>query len=143
MADGIVLPVIVKINGASTAAALMNKKAFLKSVESKKLWIVHPETGRILPWAGDPLYISLVEKTGFYEAELPSGSEIKGFALNDDEEDVESHGNTQLNVEKEGDSSILYKLAETIRKRKIDMPAGSYTTHLFEKGLEKIKKKVG
>ena len=27
--------------------------------------------------------------------------------------------------------------------RKIDMPAGSYTTYLFEKGLDKILKKVG
>ncbi|MDA3809499.1 MAG: phosphoribosyl-ATP diphosphatase [Spirochaetaceae bacterium] len=143
MADGIVLPLIVNINGASTVAALMNKKSFSKSLESKKLWILHPETNRVLPWAGEPEYLSLEKKEGFYLAELPAGSENRGFDLKNNEEDVESHGNTLLNTVKEKDSNILYKLAQTIKKRKEEMPSGSYTTHLFEKGLEKIKKKVG
>lgn len=34
-------------------------------------------------------------------------------------------------------------LYELILARKAEMPAGSYTTYLFEKGLEKILKKVG
>jgi phosphoribosyl-ATP pyrophosphohydrolase/phosphoribosyl-AMP cyclohydrolase len=143
MADGIVLPLIVNINGASTVAALMNKKSFSKSLESKKLWILHPETNRVLPWAGEPEYLSLEKKEGFYLAELPAGRENRGFDLKNNEEDVESHGNTLLNAVKEKDSNILYKLAQTIKKRKEEMPSGSYTTHLFEKGLEKIKKKVG
>jgi phosphoribosyl-ATP pyrophosphohydrolase len=143
MADGTLLPLIVKIDGTETSAALMNKKSFSKSIESKKIWIVHPETGRVLPWAGDPAYISLSYNDGFYSAELPAGSEIKGFELSEEGDDPESHENTQLNAAKQSDSNILYKLAETIKKRKEKMPAGSYTTHLFEKGLEKIKKKVG
>ena len=143
MADGIILPVIVTIGGASNSAALMNKKSFSKSVESKKLWVVHPETGRVLPWAGEPAYISLLEKQGFYRAELPAGSEKLAVKLNSSDEDVETHGDIQLGTEKGETSNILYSLAETIKKRKVEMPAGSYTTHLFEKGLEKIKKKVG
>lgn len=143
MADGVNLPVIVKIEGASDAAALMNSKSYSKSVETKKLWIVHPETGRVLPWEGDPDYLSLEETDGFYRATLPSGSDKRGFELSGEGEDPEVHGNTALNTVKESDSMILYKLAETIKKRKKLMPPGSYTTHLFEKGLEKIKKKVG
>lgn len=34
-------------------------------------------------------------------------------------------------------------LMELIRGRKIEMPEGSYTTYLFEKGIDKILKKVG
>ncbi|MBI9099372.1 MAG: phosphoribosyl-ATP diphosphatase [Spirochaetaceae bacterium] len=143
MADGTLLPIIIKIGGTETSAGLMNKKSFSKSIESKVLWVVHPETGRVLPWAGDPAYISLKDNGGFYSAELSAGSQVKGFSLNESGEDPESHENTQINALKEGDSNILYKLAETIRTRKEQMPAGSYTTHLFEKGLEKIKKKVG
>lgn len=143
MADGTLLPLIVKIKNADTSAALMNKKAFSKSIESKKLWIVHPETGRVLPWEGDPAYISLIEKKGFYSVELPNGSEAQGYVLTDEGDDPEIHENTQINTLKERDSGILYKLAETVKKRKQQMPAGSYTTHLFEKGLEKIRKKVG
>ena len=30
-----------------------------------------------------------------------------------------------------------------MKQRKKDMPAGSYTTYLFEKGIDKILKKIG
>jgi phosphoribosyl-AMP cyclohydrolase / phosphoribosyl-ATP pyrophosphohydrolase len=38
---------------------------------------------------------------------------------------------------------ILSELVETIAKRHAERPAGAYTTYLFEKGLDKILKKVG
>jgi phosphoribosyl-AMP cyclohydrolase / phosphoribosyl-ATP pyrophosphohydrolase len=143
MADGTVLPLIVTIEGISNSAALMNRKSFSKSLESKKLWIVHPETGRVLPWAGEAVYTSLTEEDGFYRAALPEGSDPKAVELSGIDEDVEAHEGITLGAAKGETSNILYKLAETIKKRKEDMPSGSYTTHLFEKGLEKIKKKVG
>ena len=94
MADGIILPLIVSIDGEQSSAALMNRKAFSKNVESKKLWIVYPETGRVLLWAGDTAYASLSE------------------------EDVEAHENIQLGSERGDASNILYKLAETIKSAK-------------------------
>ncbi|HWP96717.1 MAG TPA: bifunctional phosphoribosyl-AMP cyclohydrolase/phosphoribosyl-ATP diphosphatase HisIE [Syntrophomonadaceae bacterium] len=39
--------------------------------------------------------------------------------------------------------AILYELFDVITERKENMPAGSYTTYLFEKGIDKILKKVG
>lgn len=143
MADGTVLPIIVTIEGGDTTGALMNSKAFSKSVEAKILWIVHPETGRVLPWQGDPAYISLKEQNGCYYVQLPAGSSSIGYSLSNGEEDPERHDSTELNAERDRDSEILYKLANTIAQRKKDMPEGSYTTHLFQKGLEKIRKKVG
>lgn len=38
---------------------------------------------------------------------------------------------------------ILTKLAETIRDRKLNPREGSYTNYLFEKGIDKILKKIG
>ena len=38
---------------------------------------------------------------------------------------------------------ILYELYDLILDRKAHMPEGSYTTYLFDKGLDKILKKVG
>jgi phosphoribosyl-ATP pyrophosphohydrolase/phosphoribosyl-AMP cyclohydrolase len=38
---------------------------------------------------------------------------------------------------------LLGELYEVIAGRRREMPAGSYTTYLFEKGLNKILKKVG
>ncbi|GAB6170987.1 bifunctional phosphoribosyl-AMP cyclohydrolase/phosphoribosyl-ATP diphosphatase HisIE [Paradesulfitobacterium aromaticivorans] len=40
-------------------------------------------------------------------------------------------------------SRVLQDLAEVIRSRRRDMPEGAYTTYLFDKGIDKILKKVG
>ena len=40
-------------------------------------------------------------------------------------------------------SNMLFLLEELISQRKAEMPEGSYTTYLFEKGVDKILKKVG
>jgi phosphoribosyl-ATP pyrophosphohydrolase/phosphoribosyl-AMP cyclohydrolase len=39
--------------------------------------------------------------------------------------------------------AVLDELYQLIESRQRDMPAGAYTTYLFEKGLDKILKKVG
>jgi phosphoribosyl-ATP pyrophosphohydrolase/phosphoribosyl-AMP cyclohydrolase len=39
--------------------------------------------------------------------------------------------------------AILYELYEVIKDRQAKLPEGSYTTYLFQKGLDKILKKVG
>ncbi len=41
------------------------------------------------------------------------------------------------------DNNFLLNLTEVIHKRHLEMPKGSYTTYLFEKGDEKIRKKTG
>jgi len=45
--------------------------------------------------------------------------------------------------EDEDISNILTRLAETIRDRKHNPREGSYTNYLFEKGIDKILKKIG
>lgn len=42
-----------------------------------------------------------------------------------------------------GSLAILRELEETIKERQQEMPEGAYTTYLFEKGVDKILKKVG
>jgi phosphoribosyl-ATP pyrophosphohydrolase len=39
--------------------------------------------------------------------------------------------------------AVLTELAALIQTRHREMPEGSYTTHLFESGSQKIRKKVG
>lgn len=41
------------------------------------------------------------------------------------------------------DVTFLYELEELINQREAERPEGSYTTYLFEKGVDKILKKVG
>jgi len=42
-----------------------------------------------------------------------------------------------------GSVDIIPQLVNIIRQREIDMPEAAYTTYLFEKGIDKICKKVG
>src|SRR5205085_9327906 len=46
-------------------------------------------------------------------------------------------------VEGGGIGTVLEELYAVIEGRRREMPEGSYTTYLFEKGLNKILKKVG
>lgn len=39
--------------------------------------------------------------------------------------------------------AIIHELESVIAKREAEMPEGAYTTYLFEKGIDKILKKVG
>ncbi|MGV2939861.1 bifunctional phosphoribosyl-AMP cyclohydrolase/phosphoribosyl-ATP diphosphatase HisIE [Mesobacillus sp. LC4] len=41
------------------------------------------------------------------------------------------------------DFAVMLQLEKTISKREQEMPEGAYTTYLFEKGVDKILKKVG
>ncbi|TLX77816.1 bifunctional phosphoribosyl-AMP cyclohydrolase/phosphoribosyl-ATP diphosphatase HisIE [Labilibacter sediminis] len=50
---------------------------------------------------------------------------------------------TCFNEKNEADISFLSHLQDFIDKRKEEMPEGSYTTSLFEKGTRKITQKVG
>ncbi len=45
--------------------------------------------------------------------------------------------------ERPGSVAILPQLVKVIKQREIDMPEGAYTTYLFDKGIDKICKKVG
>ena len=45
--------------------------------------------------------------------------------------------------ERPGSVAILPELVNVIAQREIDMPEGAYTTYLFDKGIDKICKKVG
>lgn len=50
---------------------------------------------------------------------------------------------TCFQEENRADITFLTELQDFIDKRKEEMPADSYTTHLFNKGIRKITQKVG
>ncbi|KYG90657.1 bifunctional phosphoribosyl-AMP cyclohydrolase/phosphoribosyl-ATP diphosphatase HisIE [Metasolibacillus sp. FSL H7-0170] len=45
--------------------------------------------------------------------------------------------------EEVGSVSMLSKLSELIKERESELPEGAYTTYLFDKGIDKIGKKIG
>lgn len=144
------LPVIVQDAGSKTVLTLayMNEESLQKSLETKETWFwsrsrqqlwhkgeTSGHTQRIVSMRydcdGDALVVMVEPKgpachTGAYSC-------FSQEVLTDtDDEPVQ------------GDRfSILSELEKLIATREAERPEGSYTTYLFEKGVDKILKKVG
>ncbi len=131
MRDGLTLPLVVENrDGKVLFALLTNEKGYRKSIENSELWIINADTGRLLPYEGEGSYVSIDGHGTWYKAVLDL----------DLKNEVQDDKKGKAKVES---PEILTHLYNVIHQRKIEMPEGSYTTHLFEKGLEKIKKKTG
>lgn len=143
-------------SGQVLMMAYMNEEALQKTLETRRtcfysrsrqeLWVKGETSGHIqivkeirFDCDQDTLLV-LVEQTGaachtghyscFYRNE--KGEEIEPAAVDMDQVYSSVAG-----------PGILYELYEVIKDRQAKRPEGSYTTYLFEKGLDKILKKVG
>lgn len=132
--------------------AYMNRESLAKTLETgytwfwsrsrQKLWQKGETSGHVqrvrdirLDCDGDALLV-LVEQTGpachegmysCFARQWPTGDTADGTECSDGAEPL----------------AILRRLEQVIAERDAQRPAGSYTTYLFEKGLDKILKKVG
>lgn len=129
-------PLVIRCpEGRTVDVALCNEKAFQKSIEQNRLWVVHSETGRVLPYEPDPTVVGLSEGAGWYEAVVSCDEPAEDYPR----EDASSGRDCGAAAWAE----TLSTLTAVIAQRKRDLPEGSYTTHLFTSGLDKIKKKTG
>ncbi|ATF15864.1 bifunctional phosphoribosyl-AMP cyclohydrolase/phosphoribosyl-ATP diphosphatase HisIE [Brevibacillus sp. HB1.2] len=144
------LPVIVQDAGSKTVLTLayMNEESLQKSLETKETWFwsrsrqqlwhkgeTSGHTQRIVSMRydcdGDALVV-MVEPNG-PACHTGAYSCFSQEVLTDtDEEPVQADR-----------FAILGELEELIAAREAERPEGSYTTYLFEKGVDKILKKVG
>ena len=143
MSRGTVLALLIETEKGGMTAALMDEKGYSKSREQGALWVSHPVTGRILPFAGESRFLQLEKRRNHYYALLPEGSGTEAYEDLIEEKNIEEHDALEEREENQEGTAILASLSNTISKRHQEMPAGSYTTHLFEKGRGKIKKKCG
>jgi len=140
---GTVLALLIEQEKGGSIAALMDEKGFSKSREQGSLWVSHPKTGRILPFSGDGKFLILEKRNNHYYALLPEGSSCIAYDEEIKEQNIEEHDPLGDRHQDGEESGILSTLSDVIKKRHEEMPSGSYTTHLFEKGTGKIKKKCG
>lgn len=146
MNDGLTLPLEVRTSeGDLLGVLLMNRKAFQKSIERRVLWTVIPGNGRVLPIEGSSFRDLEAVGGHRYRAVLASGASAEAFR---DALDRSFAGLTEAD-QPVSDAPVsvgeptLSKLRQVIAGRRRDLPEGSYTTHLFQKGEEKIRKKTG
>jgi phosphoribosyl-ATP pyrophosphohydrolase len=111
---------------------IINSKAWSKSLETNEIWEYIPDNGRVIgkdfyPFKVDFDYVFLTD-------------DYIDFHLKDLNKNEKQKSGTKSKSDK---GSVLTELEKLIYQRKKDMPPNSYTTHLFEKGEEKILKKFG
>ena len=135
-----------------------NEKGFRKTLEQGHLWALHPGTGRLLPFH-EGISVTIADHGTWYEAVLseevepavpgesgpaPTPGAGRGDAAAGsgagapEDRDV---GTTSAGAARIG--PVLADLAALIARRHAELPEGSYTTHLFTSGPEKIRKKAG
>jgi len=135
--EGIILPLILTQKGLSIAFLLTNRKGFEKSLENKEIWYIHPVSKRLIS-LGDSQDCSMVDYGTHYSAEwLLSFPPVCDWSTKTEA----VSGNQTIGTE--SGSSVLDALTKMVKTRRLEMPEGSYTTHLFQKGESKIRKKLG
>ncbi len=145
MNDGLILPLEVRSHDGSFLGALLtNRKAYQKSLERRELWFVHPVSHRVLPLEGVG-FVHLETSAPTHYRVVLDVSGVKAFAQQRERQMGDLLGiDAQSPVAGHSpNDSTLEKLRQVIATRRSELPEGSYTTHLFQKGEDKIRKKTG
>lgn len=155
-ADGLVPAVVQEENGQVLMLAYMNEESLEKTIETgytwffsrsrQKLWKKGETSGNVqkvkelsYDCDGDTLLVRVHQTgvachTGTYTcfSGRRLGSNDKSVVLVDEADD-----------QKKLPAQILNDLYRVIQERKLNPVEGSYTNYLFEKGQDKILKKIG
>lgn len=133
-----VRPLVVIASGAVVDLLAMNERAYVKTIESRSLWVTDAGGARELPYrppkGGTSRIADLRRGDSWYAAALADRAATKP---------PQGDGAGPGPLLTEGEPDVLHALAATIRERKGADPARSYTAYLFEQGAGKIRKKVG
>lgn len=136
--------------------AYMNEESLKKSLETKETWFWSRSRGEL--WhkgetSGNTQKIIDIkydcDQDALVVLVVPSGpachtgsySCFSGSLLADDQ--TESEDSAKSAVASSDRFAIINELESVIAQREAEMPEGAYTTYLFDKGVDKILKKVG
>ncbi len=146
------LPAIVQdaVTKEVLTLAYMNKESLDKSIETRETWFysrsrqelwhkgaTSGNTQKIVDMKFDcdqDAVVVLVE---------PAGPACHNGTTSCFTESVFTGEEAASGAESLADYQILFELEQLIRNREKERPEGAYTTYLFEKGVDKILKKVG
>ena len=129
-----VRPLVVISGGTVVDLLAMNERAYVKTRESRSLWVTDADGARELPYRPPPGCTSRI-------ADVRRGDSWYAAALAGETTEPRDTGAAATNRERPPD--VLDALAAAIRERKGADPERSYTAYLFEQGAGKIRKKVG
>lgn len=136
-ADGLV-PAIIQDDRTLAVLMLgyMNKEAFERSVEEKRVTFYSRTKGRL--WTKGETsgnFFNIVSITGDCDRDT--------LLIRVNPVGPACHNGTTTCFGNNDNEGFIRHLQGVIRQRHADMPEGSYTTKLFNKGVNKIAQKVG
>jgi phosphoribosyl-ATP pyrophosphohydrolase len=111
---------------------VLNSKSWSKTIETNEIWEYIPDNGRVIGKDFYPFVLDLKN--------IKNEDGTIEFYLIDEVVKQKPENKREPKIKND---SVLLELEKVIMKRKAEMPENSYTTHLFEKGEEKILKKLG
>ncbi len=141
-------PLVVCLpDGRPREVLQQNEKGYRKTLEQSRLWALHPGTGRLLPFY-ETISATISDRHGWYEAVLAGDPDAPSTvdAASAAEPTRDSSGGFDAESPALVDSGlgdVIEELAALVAERHAQLPDGSYTTHLFASGAEKIRKKLG
>ncbi|BCB05627.1 bifunctional phosphoribosyl-AMP cyclohydrolase/phosphoribosyl-ATP diphosphatase HisIE [Bacillus sp. KH172YL63] len=123
--------------------AYMNEESLKKTVESGETWF-YSRSRQALWHKGETSGNTQTVKSITWDCDkdaLLVMVDKKGPACHTGEESCFHEG--VYGTVGSSSANILLTLEKLIEERELEMPEGAYTTYLFEKGVDKILKKVG
>ncbi len=143
--DGPVRPAVIKnAAGEILGWGLCNLKGYKKTIERNQPWILDGNTGRLLPRENASGYSGISDCGDHYEIIVESWSNPPGMTTGTNDTFSRVHGEAGSHSGSQVFSAeILSRLEALLRERKRSLPKGSYSSHLFSQGEEKIRKKTG
>lgn len=129
------LPLIIRdMEGRILAVDQMDDRSYQKTMERKARWYYHAESGRLLADERWPRVHTVIRGAHWYELIVAMEDHSSGSVAR--QEDYSSDAATS------SEDHPLHRLQSLIHQRRKELPEGSYTTYLFSKGAEKIRKKL-
>lgn len=136
-ADGL-LPVVVQDSATLKVlmVAYMNEEAYEKSLETGKATFYSRSRGGL--WTKGETSGNFIEIVAMYPDCDNDTLLIMGKPYG-----PACHRGTVSCFDTPDNEGFIRRLQSVVQQRRKDMPDGSYTTHLFNKGVNKIAQKVG
>lgn len=144
------IPAIVQDTNTKEVLTLayMNRESLEKSIETKETWFFSRSRGSL--WhkgesSGNTQKIRQIKYDCDQDALVvlvePVGPACHNGTTSCFQESLT--GELPEKTQSLGEFQILQSLQQVIKLREMERPEGAYTTYLFEKGIDKILKKVG
>lgn len=149
--NGGLLPVIVQDAHSLQVLMLgyMNEQAYAQTMETRKitffsrsreqLWVKGETSGNFLHLVSSHIDCDADTLLVLVRPDGPTCHRQTQTCF----DTVDSQGVPQQSPPSAAKLQFLKRLQDLLETRKIERPEGSYTTHLFNKGLDKIVQKVG